>query len=246
MHGHESQVPAARRLHERGLQVEAASIVAHLCLDALLVHRHHDPHSRGVGVLANVRQRLMDHIEQRYLLRDGQQARVALDRHARLDVRAGRKRPRHVAQRASEGPVQENGGRVNFVGYATQLRVEGHELRIEVLEAAAHDLSLRRAREHALELVAKQAQVLREDRYLLDRAVVQVEAEPGELALAGLHQRPLRGRIGREQRVALEHRPQHRNGLEQEGRCHVARARVCGRDQGRERLLPAAHRDPEQ
>src|SRR5207248_6192460 len=35
MHDHESQVPAARRLHERGLQVEAASVIGHLRLYAL-------------------------------------------------------------------------------------------------------------------------------------------------------------------------------------------------------------------
>src|SRR6516162_7318564 len=70
--------------------------------------------------------------------------------------------------------------------------------------------------EKSLELAGEQVQVLGEQRHLLDGAVVQVKPEAGELALAGLDQSALGGRVAREQRFALEDRAEHRHGLLQQ------------------------------
>ena len=89
------------------------------------------------------------------------------------------------------------------------------------------------SRTNGVELVAELAQVLGERQHLLDRAVVQVEAEPCEAPLGRLRQRPLAIGAAGEQRFALEHGAQRRCALGQ----------VRGRAGSRTRCGPRSRRE---
>ena len=76
---------------------------------------------------------------------------------------------------------------------------------MDVVEPAADDLA-RAGRDALADFSACRLDVHREDGEVLERAVVEVEAEPHELALARLGERPLALRAPLEEHLALERR----------------------------------------
>ena len=77
---------------------------------------------------------------------------------------------------------------------------------VEIVEAPAEQLLAAAPLEHDAELLAEQREVLADEDQLLQRPVVEVEAETGQPPLAGLHERALAGGVARQQGLALEDR----------------------------------------
>ena len=121
--------------------------------------------------------------------------------------------------------------------------LERLELSIEVFHPPADELALPGSLEEVLELALEKAQVLGEHRHLLNRTVVEIEAQAGELALAGLDQRALGRRVAREQRVALEDARRASGTASARKERQASRIPGSGRpDQRGEGLLPASDR----
>ena len=75
---------------------------------------------------------------------------------------------------------------------------------------------------------------------------MEIEAQPGELALARLQQRPFGFGVAGKQRVALDQRGEHRSGLAEQRSRALTRARFGAAHDGRPRRLPVTHRQRDQ
>ncbi len=168
------------------LRTEAAPVVRHRDLDEGAPAAQHDRDPPGLAVLAHVRQCLLDDAEEHDLLRIAQTGQVALG--PGIDLDAGR-----VLERAQLGLhcIRHGAGdgrrRADGVRDLAQALVEGAEPSVDVVEAPAHALpeivgnDRRNLRRRGTQLVGQRDE-------LLQRPVVQVEAETHDAPLAGSHE----------------------------------------------------------
>src|SRR5450759_3784413 len=93
-----------------------------------------------------------------------------------------------------------------------------------------------------VELIAEQPQIVAYHGHILDRPIVEIESQAGELALARLDQSPLGGSVAGEQGVALEDRPKHGHRLGEEPTAALPDPGPRRADERSQRLLPATDR----
>ena len=135
---------------------------------------------------------------------------------------------------------------MHFAGEPSQLSIESPQLGIEVFDAPVRERLLRKRPDELLELVLEHAQILRQHGHVQYGAIVQVEAEAHELALARLHKNSIRRDVLGKQRLALEHRAQHGSSLLQERLAALPRPRARGAHEHRVSTLPAPYRHADQ
>src|SRR5262249_21408777 len=201
-HADETESAAARRVDDRARDVEAVAVVLHARLDPVGPSVHVDRCRRRVAVLADVVERLLEDPEERDLLR----ARHRLEVAAQLQLDGDSRLATEAVHLALEHPLQRAGGdarRLERVRELTQASIECGEPRFEVVEASGGDSA-----DFPLDVwndsTPRVANVVRERGEILERAVVQVEAEPQEPLLRRVDEQALARVRSLEQPVALD------------------------------------------
>src|SRR5262249_28663257 len=177
---HEPEPATLSGLGERALDLEAHAVVDDLQLDGAPACPHTHRDVGRPGVLADVRERLLDRAEDRDALSGRERVGVAPD--LELGVNAGALRERvdlpvqDLAQRSAEHAL-----RLERMCDLAQLPIELDETRREVVETSVRLLA-ELLEDERIHLLLEELHVGREREHVLDRPVVQVEAKTHEAA----------------------------------------------------------------
>ena len=159
-------------------------------------------------MLADVRERLLDRAEDRDPLGRGERLGVAADLELRVDPGALRERVDLAVEDLAERSG-DDAPRLERARELSQLAVELGDAREHVVEAARSALAVA-LQDERVDLVAQERDLGAERQDVLDRPVVEVEAEPHQPLLAGPDERLLTLGRALEQELALEDRGERR------------------------------------
>ncbi len=172
----EAEAAALRRLRERALDLEAHPVVDDLQLDRAAPRANSHGDRGRARVLAHVRQRFLDRAEDGDALRRRQRVRIAADLELGGDSRALGEvvdlAVEDLAERAADDAL-----RLERVSDLAQLPVELDETAREVVEAAVRLVAVV-VEDEGVDLLLQELDVGCQGEDVLDRPVVQVEAEP--------------------------------------------------------------------
>src|SRR6202020_1173108 len=204
----QANVPAPGGVEQRGVDVEAAAVVAHVRENAFDAQLDRDLSlACAATVLANVAERLADDAQQRDPLRWRDRCGAAVDANDGRDPGSRGKRARQLVQLLEERSIDSH-ARTCRSRDLTQTALQLDRARLEVFDPAAQRPRLVALAEQRSELLAKQAQVLAEQQQLLQWAVVQIEADPRQTPVAGFEQRQQHSRApAPTETVASRHLP---------------------------------------
>ena len=173
--------PRCAALASGALDLETHAIVDDLQLDCAPPRANAHRDVRRAGVLADIRERLLDRAEDGDALGGRERVRVAADLELGLHTRSLREAVDLAMQDLAERP-RDDALRLQRVGDFAELPIELDEAPGEIVEAAMRLLAIV-LEDERVDLLLQELDVGCEGEHVLDRPVVQVESQAHEPAL---------------------------------------------------------------
>jgi hypothetical protein len=181
-HGHETETPVALRAPPRTCHVEAPTVVGHGEMQESPTPAQGDAHLCGPAVLPNVGERFLDHPSYCDALRVRYSLDVAFNRESGIHPRPAPEVGHGLLQRLLKRSSVSAGRRGDLAQVIVQLGCDRPQIRNTLPRDAAGAF----LGQEVLELPLENGQLADEERQVLKRAVVDVEAEPRDATIGCL------------------------------------------------------------